>query len=138
MASSSRAGASTVLLDANILIYSATLPFDIAFQLRRLGFSNIRVPFDVLGELRGLAMKGGGKSRRFANLAMEIAHGFEPIELGLPSLAVDDQLLHSAREKGYIIATTDAGLRRRLRGEGLSVIYLKQGRLITEAELLTR
>lgn len=138
MASFSKDRTTTVLLDTNVLIYSAAKPFDIAHQLRRFGFTNISVPCEVLDELRWLSSKGGSKSRRFATLATQIALGFEKIALGYSARSVDDQLLMAAKEKGYIVATTDSALRRRLRDDGLSVIYLKRGRLISETDLLTK
>jgi rRNA-processing protein FCF1 len=138
MASFNKERTTTVLLDTNVLIYSATKPFDIAHQLRRFGFTNISVPCEVLGELRLLSSKGGSKSKRFATLAIQIALGFEAIALGYSTSSVDDQLLMVAKEKGYIIATADSALRRRLRDEGLSVIYLKRSRLIPETDLLIK
>ncbi|MGA2574166.1 MAG: PIN domain-containing protein [Candidatus Methanomethylicaceae archaeon] len=138
MASFSKDLTTTVLLDTNVLIYSAKKPFDIAHQLRRFGFTNISVPNEVLAELRWLSSKGGSKSKRFATLATQIALGFGTIALGYSTRSVDDQLLMAAKEKGYIVATTDSALRRQLRDEGLSVIYLKRGRLIPETDLLTK
>lgn len=85
-----------------------------------------------------LSSKGGSKSKRFATLAIQIALGFEAIALGYSTSSVDDQLLMVAKEKGYIIATADSALRRRLRDEGLSVIYLKRSRLIPETDLLIK
>jgi rRNA-processing protein FCF1 len=138
MASFSKEQTTTVLLDTNVLIYSAIKPFDIAHQLRRFGFTSISVPCEVLDELRWLSSKGGSKSKRFAILATQIALRFDTIALGYSARSVDDQLLLAAKEKGYIVATTDSALRRRLRDGGLSVIYLKRGRLIPETDLLTK
>jgi rRNA-processing protein FCF1 len=39
---------------------------------------------------------------------------------------VDDFLLRSAADKGWLVATNDSDLRRRLRRVGVPVIYLRQ------------
>jgi rRNA-processing protein FCF1 len=47
---------------------------------------------------------------------------------------VDDQLIQMAKRGEYIVATSDSQLRRRLRKEGVSIIYLKNRRLIPESD----
>jgi rRNA-processing protein FCF1 len=39
---------------------------------------------------------------------------------------VDDSLVRVAKENGFYVATADAQLRRRCRGEGVPVIFLRQ------------
>ena len=137
MASSSKR---SVLLDTNILIYSASRPFDIAYLLGRAGYIDIRVPEAVLDELRRLSDEpgrsgkgkgGGGKLRRFARLALEIAGKFQPVPTptGVPA---DGELLRLARDEGYVVATSDAALMRHLRSAGAPVIFLKDGRLVAD------
>ena len=126
-------------MDTNILIYSATEPFDIVYQLRILGFTSIKVPVVVLNELTRISSSGTRRKLcRFAGLALSIAKGLDKVEFRYKSGSVDDQLMRAARDEKYIIATTDAALRRRLGAEGLSVIFLKDGRLIPETSLVTR
>lgn len=139
MASSSENRITTVLLDTNILIYSATEPFDVVHQLRAVGLTHIKVPLAVMDELMRISSTGPSrKLRRFARLALEIAKGLETVEFEFKDVPTDDQLARAAKDGRYIIATTDAALRRRLAGEGLSVIFLKNGRLIPETDLVTR
>lgn len=132
MASSSKR---SVLLDTNILIYSASRPFDIAHLLGRAGYIDIRVPEAVLDELRrisgGQGKGGGGKLRKFARLALEIAGRFQPVPTprGVPA---DGELLRLARDGGYVVATSDAALMRHLRNAGAPVIFLKDGRLVAD------
>lgn len=137
MASSSKR---SVLLDTNILIYSASRPFDIAHLLGRAGYIDIRVPEAVLDELRrlsddqkrgGKGKGGGGKLRKFARLALEIAGKFQqvPTPRGVPA---DGELLRLARGGGYVVATSDAALMRHLRNAGAPVIFLKDGRLVAD------
>jgi len=124
----------TVILDTNILIYSAKEPFDIENQLMLAGFLDIRVPSVVLEELRKLSKKGD-KTGRFAALALEIAKRFAVLKSASSGLA-DDQLVNAAREGNLTVVTTDAAMKRRLRSEGLSVIFLKNGRLLAEDEII--
>jgi rRNA-processing protein FCF1 len=138
MASSSKTEAATVLLDANILIYSASRPFDISYQLRAAGFSRIKVPAVVLRELKRLASHGTKKVSRFATLALEISKSFDIAELPFDEMSADDQLVRAATEMRCVVATTDATMRRRLRIGGSSVIFLKNGRLVAETSLITK
>jgi len=121
----------TVLLDTNILIYSAERPFDIEHQLMSAGYSDIRVPQVVLEELVRIS-RCGTKLSKFARLALEIAKRFKIAELESEGGRADSQLIHAAMTGNYIIATADAAIRRRLKLEGLPVIFLKDKRLTSQ------
>jgi rRNA-processing protein FCF1 len=138
MALSSKIGTTTVILDTNILIYSASEPFDIAHQLKRLGFVNVKVSKGVMDELERISETRTGKGQRFAKLALEIARKFEVLRDHTEKAPVDDQLVQMAKRRGYIVATSDSQLRRHLRKEGVSVIYLKNKRLMSESDLITK
>jgi hypothetical protein len=138
MALSSKLSTTTVILDTNILIYSVSEPFDIAHQLNRMGFVNVKVTKGVMDELERISARRTGKVQRFAKLALEIAKKFEVLKEHAPEAPIDDQLVQMAKSKGYIVATSDSPLRRRLRKEGVSIIYLKDGRLIPESDLITK
>ena len=134
MALSSRIGMPAVLLDTNILIYSASEPYDIAHQLKRLGFVDVKVPKAVIDELKWISERRTGKKQRFAKLALEIAGKFEMLRDINGEAPVDDQLIQMAKRGEYIVATSDSQLRKRLRKEGVSIIYLKNRRLIPESD----
>ncbi|MEM2058645.1 MAG: hypothetical protein QXO76_10395 [Thermoproteota archaeon] len=127
-----------VLLDTNVLMYSASEPFEIRSQLERLGFKNIIVTEGVRRELERLAGSGHAKEKKFAKLSLEIAKKFETLPDPPIGGSVDDQLLYLSKECGYIVATSDTSLRRRLKREGLPVIYIKNRRLISECDLITK
>ncbi len=127
-----------ILLDTNILMYSASEPFNIAYQLEELGFKNILITEGVRRELERLAQNGHKKERQFAKLSLEISSKFKVVPDPPVAGSVDDQLLEMAKKHGYIVATSDACLKRRLRREGLPVIYLKDRRLIAELNLITK
>lgn len=116
-----------VILDTNMLIFSAKLPFDIAHALRKQGFETILVPSFVASELESIAAYGRPKERKFAKLALEIAKNFDRLDEPSAVGEVDEKLFSLAKTGKYVIATADTPLRRRLIREGLDVVYLKDG-----------
>ena len=60
-------------------------------------------------------------------LANKIAILDEKLESGEE---VDDQLIRLGSRGGYVVATTDAELRRRLRERSIPVVYLRQRRYL--------
>ncbi|HPC28453.1 MAG TPA: PIN domain-containing protein [Candidatus Methanomethylicus sp.] len=121
----------TVILDTNILIYSASQPFDIAHSLEQRSLNSVLVPSFVIAELECLA-RGSRKRSKVAALALRIASQFKAIQASVDGRTVDDKLANLAAREGYIVATADSPLRRRLLAMDVPVIYLKDGRLITE------
>jgi rRNA-processing protein FCF1 len=134
MASSNDGSRPAVLLDTNVLICSASQPFDIAHQLRVLGFTRVLVPSSVLWELEAISQGRSRKLGRFAKLALKIASAFERVELKPAKPSVDEEICAAAKSDGHVVATSDAAVRRRLRATGVTVLYLKDGRLINEGE----
>lgn len=127
-----------VLLDTNILIYSASEHFDIAYQIENLGFHNVWVTESVKNELRRLVETGSKKEKRFAKVALNIAERFKTVPDPPITGSVDCHLLYLAKNRGCIVATSDTSLRRQLKKIGLPVIYLKNKRLIAESNLITK
>lgn len=121
-----------VLLDTNILMYAASHPYDIVHMLNKKGITDVRVPNFVINELEWLSKGPGLKQTKFAKLALEIAKSFQILNGAFSGTTVDDKLLNLAKADGYIVATADAPLRRRLTVENIEVIYLKDGRLIMD------
>lgn len=135
MASSNDDGRPAIILDTNILIYAASKPFDIAHQLRVMGFTRVLVPSSVLWELEGISRGRSRKLGRFAKLALKIASSFERVDLRPVKPSVDEEILAAAKSDGHVVATSDVAVRRRLRATGITVLYLKDGRLINEGEI---
>ena len=121
-----------VILDTNILMYAASKPFDIICMLNKKGITDVRVPSFVINELEWLSKGPSAKQAKFARLALEIARSFRILSGAFYGITVDDKLLNLAKSEGYIVATADAPLRRRLTRENIEVIYLKDGRLIAD------
>ncbi len=87
----------------------------------------------VLDELRRIKNQGAPKTKQSANLALKIAEvkcETIPVQLTLNE-TVDDVILRVAAERGYIVATNDRKLRKRLRTgtdkapTGIPVLYLR-------------
>lgn len=127
-----------VLLDTNILLYSVSEPFEIKSQIEKIGFKKIVITEGVKRELERIATIGRTKEKKFAKLSLEIAKRFEVLPDPPIEGTVDDQLLYLSKNHGYVVATSDALLRRRLRKEGLPVIYIKNKRLISESNVVSR
>ncbi|MDH7555602.1 MAG: PIN domain-containing protein [Candidatus Methanosuratincola sp.] len=121
-----------VILDTNILIYSASKPFNLESEMRRMGFSRITVPSFVLDELSSIG-RSFDKRGKFARLALQIARHFERVESEVAGADVDEKILRLAKEMGCAVATADAALRRRLSSEGIRVLLLK-GRMIIDPD----
>lgn len=92
----------------------------------------------ILDELAILEEKGTPKERQAAKLALKLAEAkctvlpVQPIQ----NETVDDLILRIATEHGYIVATNDKELRKRLRTrtekvpKGIPVLYLRAGSYI--------
>ncbi len=113
-----------IILDTNILIYSASKPFNLESEMRRMGFSRIAVPSFVMDELRSIG-SSLDKRGKFARLALRIAQQFERLDSEEGGIDVDEKILRLAKEFGCSVATADSALRRRLESEGIRVLMLK-------------
>ena len=121
----------TVVLDTNFILIPIRFGIDITAELGRVVEASfvLAVTPAVLEELKRLEGKVKAAEVKDVRFALNMASGLKVTDDVLSKGEdVDDQLLRLAVERGYIIATTDAGLRRRLRERGLPVVYMRQGR----------
>lgn len=118
-----------VILDSNFLFIPLQFGVDIFEELQRIlgGLVRCVVPSPVIEELRALERDAGPKAKREADFALTMAERCEVAEGDAGSWeTVDDAILQLALRKKCPVATNDAHLRRRLRAEGIPVIYLRQ------------
>ncbi len=117
-----------VLLDSSFLLIPPEEGVDIFSELERLlGLPRCIVPKPVLEELKRLRDAASPLEARRINLALRMAERCETLNVELEEgEEVDDLLLRLARELKCPVATKDGELRRRLRREGIPVIYLRQ------------
>jgi len=121
----------TVVLDTNFILIPIRFGIDITAELGRVVEASfvLAVTPAVLKELKWLETKVKAAEVKDVRFALGMASGLKVTDDVLAKGEdVDDQLLRLAVERGYIIATTDVGLRRRLRERGLPVVYMRQGR----------
>ncbi len=117
-----------VLLDSNFLFIPVQFKVDIFREMERLLVARVEplLPSPAYEEIRSLARGGRPKISRQATLALELAGRCDLLEVDRrPGETVDECILRVARSLGYIVATTDGKLRKRLRAMNISVIYLR-------------
>jgi rRNA-processing protein FCF1 len=123
------------------LMISIRFGVDIEAELKRV----IETSFELvtttavveeLRKLKNLVKPGEQKEIEFAlTLADEITLLDVHLE---PGEEVDDQLIRLAAFGGYVVGTTDAMLRRRLRERSIPVVYLRQKRHLIVDGLINR
>jgi len=110
-----------IALDTNMLLAIQQLGVDVFAEIERLFGKNaeIALPKQVLAELKELAEKGKGK----IGLQEIERHGVKIEEIDAGN--ADEALLNMSKQ-GYLVASNDAVLRKRIKGFGGKVIYLRQ------------
>jgi rRNA-processing protein FCF1 len=120
-----------VVLDANFLFVPSQFQVDIFEELANLLNQRFEpvVLSSTLSEVRGLAESDSPKERKQALLALKLAERCHvvPVEKGVGE-SYDDVIVRVAAEWKSSVATNDRELRKRLRGLGLPVIFLRQKR----------
>lgn len=119
----------TVILDSNFLFVPLRFGVDIFDELRRLlgGPHRCVVPRPVVDELKLLRPEAKPSLKKEIDFALKLTERCEVLEEELGAgETVDDFLLRSAADKGWLVATNDSDLRQRLRRVGVPVIYLRQ------------
>lgn len=120
-----------VILDTNFIVTCARQKIDFAAELRRiLDFAfEICILDSSLKELE-IVVERGGKDAAAAKLAkvMLKAAGVKVLKAGQGK--VDDMLVKFADENN-LIATQDAGLKKRLKQKGQSVVVVRQGKYLS-------
>ena len=108
----------TVVLDTNALLMPFEIRNNLDLALRELlGDARIVVPGPLVGELKHL-------DHRFAKAAIALARKYEIIPTEYTG---DDSVVELAFKTGGYVLTNDKELRRRLRKEGVPIIFLRSG-----------
>ena len=119
-----RRGPLTVILDSNFLFLPVQFGIDIFEAIPDLLCRRVRfvLPSPVYEEVERVARRSKGPEK----LALELARKCEVVEVQrAPGESVDDLIVRLAVEWKCPVATNDARLRKRLRAEGIPVIYLR-------------
>jgi len=117
-----------VAIDTNMLLSIGELGVDVFLQLEKmLGKSaEIAMPEQVVEELKKLECE---KVQKENVIAMEETkrHKVKVVQMEARNA---DTALEKMAKQGYMIATNDKALRKRIKGFGGTVIYLRQGRFL--------
>ncbi len=119
---------SRVLLDTSILLAIPEKKARVLEEIKsRLGRVEFFVPSSVSRELEIVGSRKG-KKQAYA-IARKVLELNNVKEIEDPRRNADDFLAEMAKQ-GFIVATNDRALKKRIKGFGGRIIYLKKGTLI--------
>jgi hypothetical protein len=130
-----------VLLDTNFLMVSIRFGVDIDSELGRIIETSFKLATTtaIVNELKWLKTRVKPSEEKEINFALALAERIAILDEKLePGEEVDDQLIRIAAQEGYVVATSDAELRRRLRVKSIPVVYLRQKRHLAVDGLVNR
>lgn len=99
-----------VILDTSFIVSCIKKNIDFLAQLEEQGFE-VRLPNEVLEELKDLRLKTGREERLAIDVALELFHKSNIRKIKLGKKKVDDGLIDKAAQ-GYYIATLDKVIKR--------------------------
>jgi len=115
-----------VLVDSNFLFLPVNRGIDIFSEVERLLNSKVEfiVLTPVLDEIKKIAFKTRKtKLKKNAMFALNLSEKLPKMDFKGYGKTVDDCLVEAALKHGFIVATGDMKLRKKLRSLGVSVIY---------------
>lgn len=80
----------------------------------------------TIEELKRLSENPSLRVRKAAKLALELAQRYTVINSGYKNGDIDKLIVNLSKKEGYIVATNDRNLRRKLKSEGIPTIYVRQ------------
>jgi rRNA-processing protein FCF1 len=80
----------------------------------------------TIEELKGLSKNPSLKIRKAAKLALELAQRYKIVDLIPENGKMDELIVKFSKKEGYVVATNDRNLRRKLKSEGIPAIYVRQ------------
>ena len=123
-----------ILLDTNFLLIPFQFKVDIFSEIERICNFNyeIYVLDKTIDELNNIIDKQKGKNKEAAKVALLLLKikKIKIIKTGSPG-RTDDIIVDYASKEGYIIATQDKDLKRRLVNQSRTVIILKQKKILS-------
>ena len=100
------------ILDSSFVISCIKQNIDFIEQLEGQGFK-VRVPHEVLEELKDLRARSRQMEKMVIDLALEMLGGGKVKQIKLGHKKVDDALIEKGKE-GYYIATLDREIKRQV------------------------
>ncbi|MCO6041378.1 PIN domain-containing protein [Thermococcus alcaliphilus] len=123
-----------VIPDTNFLLIPGQFGVDIVGELHRIldVKFEILIPNVVLDELSVIERKVKGKDLIAVRMAKRLAEKFNIVEIGrFGEKPIDQQILEFAlKTPNVIVCTNDKALKRKLRENGIPVVYLRQKKIL--------
>ncbi|USG99243.1 nucleotide-binding protein [Thermococcus argininiproducens] len=123
-----------VVPDTNFLLVPGQFGVDIVGELQRILDVNfeIAIPNVVLNELDLIERKVKGRDLIAVRMAKKLAEKFITLEIGrFGEKPIDQQILEFALNMpNVIVCTNDKALKKKLRENGIPVIYLRQKKIL--------
>ncbi|MDI6888372.1 MAG: PIN domain-containing protein [Methanocellales archaeon] len=112
-----------VILDSNALMIPGQFGVDVFAELERLGYDQFLIPRPVIKELETLQAHAKGKDKIAASVALLLMSRCKIIE---SRKEADDAIIQMAKDMNVAVLTNDAVLRKQLKENGITTIYLRQ------------
>lgn len=122
-----------ILFDTNFLLIPLRFGVDIFEEAERVLNQQPKyyVPRSVLKEIAQLKKGATPSFVKELSFAEKIAESCVVLDVEVEDgETVDESILRTAREKRFIVGTTDTELRKKLREEGVKVLVLRQRRYL--------
>jgi len=123
-----------VIPDTNFLLVPGQFGVNIVGELQRILDVNfeIAIPNVVVDELEVIEGKVRGKDLMAVKMAKKLAKKFIVIEMGkFGEKPIDQQILEFAsKTSNVIVCTNDRALKKKLRENGIPVVYLRQKKIL--------
>jgi rRNA-processing protein FCF1 len=115
-----------VVLDTNAIFMLFEFSIDLEDEIINLiGKSSIIVPKPIFDEIKLIINKGKYNKKKIAKISLKIIEEkFKIVDLNINKKG-DDALIDYAKKLSGIVVTNDKELKKRLRNEKISVIFLR-------------
>jgi len=125
----------TILLDTNFLLIPAQFGIDIYHELNCLISTSFELIIfqGIIDELEKLSKKSI-KYQKQVQLALQLAKNCKKIELNpeiFSDMTVDDIIVRLATDNGWLVATNDRELRKKLKAHQVTTIFLRKKRILS-------
>ena len=124
-----------ILLDTNFLLAVYQFKVDIFSEIERICRFNygIFVLDKSIGELKNIIEKQKGKHKEAAKIALQLLKIKSISIIKTASQKHTDEIILEYAQKGYLVATQDKHLKRKLIDHGIEVIVIRKKKLMAIA-----
>ena len=113
-----------VILDSNAILMLFEFSVDLESELTRLlGSYKIIIPKPIFNELVFLSKEGKGQKKNNANASLKLIKKYDIVDVEAKD--ADESVFLLAQKIDGIVVTNDRDLRKRLKKNSISVVYLR-------------